>query len=76
MRASTEISIDLTADELLSPLPPVSANVVARLAEPATADDEDTVEIELTAAQMDALLSGKSAAPTYSACPDTCASTR
>lgn len=71
MRASTpEFSIDLTAQELLSPpaptamvevddicsvdpLPHAAANIPH---EPAR---EDTVEIELTAEQMDALLSGR-----------------
>ena len=52
MRAFKEVSIDLTADELLSALlpPPAPAN-----AEPAA--EQDTVEIELTAEEMDALLS-------------------
>jgi hypothetical protein len=51
MRAFKEVSIDLTADELLSALlPPAPANV-----EPAA--EQDTVEIELTAEEMDALLS-------------------
>ncbi len=50
MRASNVVSIDLAADELLSPLPLASAN-----AEPAA--EQDTVEIELTAEEMDALLS-------------------
>ena len=50
MRAFTEISIDLSADDLLSPLPPVPANVEL-------AAEQDTVEIELTAEEMDALLS-------------------
>ena len=57
MRASPEISIDLSADELLSPLPPAPTKVAHSPA--ALADYEDTVEIELTAEQMDALLSGK-----------------
>jgi len=57
MGASPEISIDLPADELLSPLPP-SPPKAARTSAVA-ADYEDTVEIELTAAQMDALLSGR-----------------
>ena len=52
MRAFPEISIDLSADDLLSPLPPVPANVELTA-------EQDTVEIELTAEQMDALLSGK-----------------
>lgn len=53
MRAFKEVSIDLTADELLSALlPPAPAD-----AEPTA--EQDTVEIELTAEQMDALLSGK-----------------
>ena len=51
MRAMKEITIDLTADDLLSALlPPAPAN-----AEPAA--EQDTVEIELTAEEMDALLS-------------------
>lgn len=50
MRAFTEISIDLSADDLLSPLPPVPANVELMA-------EQDTVEIELTAEEMDALLS-------------------
>jgi hypothetical protein len=50
MRAFTEISIDLSADDLLSPLPPVPANVELTA-------EQDTVEIELTAEEMDALLS-------------------
>ena len=50
MRAFTEISIDLSADDLLSPLPPVPANV-------GLTAEQDTVEIELTAEEMDALLS-------------------
>jgi hypothetical protein len=55
MRASKEISIDLTAEDLLSELtrPP------AKVAHSPTTDYADTVEIELTAEQMDALLSGK-----------------
>ena len=56
MRASPEFSIDLSADELLSPLPPVPTKAHSPAA---LADYEDTVEIELTAEQMDALLSGK-----------------
>jgi hypothetical protein len=55
MGASPEVSIDLPADELLSPMP--SAPVKA--ARPtAVVDYEATVEIELTAEEMDALLSG------------------
>jgi hypothetical protein len=50
MRAFKEISIDLSADDLLSPLPPAPAS--AELAA-----EQDTVEIELTAEEMDALLS-------------------
>jgi hypothetical protein len=51
MRAIKEVTIDLTADDLLSALlPPAAAN-----AEPAA--EQDTVEIELTAEEMDALLS-------------------
>ena len=55
MRASKEISIDLTAEDLLSQLTQPSAKV----ARSPTTDYEDTVEIELTAEQMDAMLSGK-----------------
>jgi hypothetical protein len=51
MRASPEISIDLLAEELLAPLPPAKSTV---------AHYEDTVEIELTAEEMDALLSAGS----------------
>ena len=61
MRASPEISIDLLADELLSPLP--SSSVKAARSPAVTADYEDTVEIELTAEEMDALLSGSLPAP-------------
>ena len=50
MRASKEFSIDLTADDLLSPLPLSST-------EASVAAEQDTVEIELTAEEMDALLS-------------------
>jgi hypothetical protein len=50
MRAFPEISIDLSADDLLSPLPPVPADVELTA-------QQDTVEIELTAEEMDALLS-------------------
>ena len=57
MRASPEVSIDLAADELLSPLPSAPVTVARSPAPPA--DYEDTVEIELTAEQMDALLSGR-----------------
>lgn len=55
MRASPEFSIDLTAQDLLSlPAPaPAAPQTVEAAAE------EDTVEIELTAAQMDAMLSAK-----------------
>ena len=58
MGASPEVSIDLPADELLSPLPP--APVKAARPGAATADYEDTVEIELTAEEMDTLLSAGS----------------
>ena len=50
MRAFTEISIDLSADDLLSPLPPAPAKVELTA-------EQDTVEIELTAEEMDELLS-------------------
>lgn len=59
MRASPEFSIDLTAQDLLSlpePAPAAPQNIEG--AAEATAED-DTVEIELTAAQMDAMLSAK-----------------
>jgi hypothetical protein len=72
MRASTtEFSIDLTAQELLSPPAPTAMVEVDDICsvdplpqaaaaniphEPAL---DDTVEIELTAEQMDALLSGR-----------------
>jgi hypothetical protein len=52
MRASAEVSIDLTAQDLLSLPAPAVAQPKARA--PAA---DDTVEIELTAEQMDALLS-------------------
>jgi hypothetical protein len=52
MRASAEVSIDLTAQDLLS----LPAPAVAQPKAQAPAAD-DTVEIELTAEQMDALLS-------------------
>ena len=52
MRPSLEISIDLTAQDLLS-LPGAAAPNVPHAAE------DDTVEIELTADQMDAMLSAK-----------------
>jgi hypothetical protein len=55
MRASKEFSIDLTAEDLLSQL----THSPAKVAHSPTTDYEDTVEIELTAEQMDALLSGK-----------------
>ena len=55
MGASPEVSIDLPADELLSAMPP--APVKAARSTAVTADYEATVEIELTAEQMDALLS-------------------
>jgi hypothetical protein len=55
MRASLEFSIDLTAQDLLSlPVPaPAGPQPVAEIAL------QDTVEIELTAEQMDAMLSAK-----------------
>jgi len=55
MGASPEVSIDLSADELLSLMPPAPVKAVCSTA--VTADYEATVEIELTAEQMDALLS-------------------
>jgi hypothetical protein len=57
MRASKEVSIDLTAEDLLSHLSRAPAKVAQPPARPA--DYEDTVEIELTAEQMDALLGGR-----------------
>jgi hypothetical protein len=57
MRASKEVSIDLTAEDLLSHLVQSPAKVAKSPAPPA--DYEATVEIELTAEQMDALLSGR-----------------
>ena len=71
MRASTEFSIDLTAQELLS-LPEATAMVEvddicavdplshsnAANAQRAPAPQDTVVEIELTAAQMDELLAG------------------
>ena len=57
MRASKEVSIDLTAEDLLSHLSHSPAKVAKSPAPPPAY--EDTVEIELTAAQMDALLSGR-----------------
>jgi hypothetical protein len=57
MRASKEVSIDLTAEDLLSHLSQPSAKVAQSPTTPA--DYEDTVEIELTAEQMDALLAGR-----------------
>jgi hypothetical protein len=64
MRASKEVSIDLTAEDLLSHLSQSPAKVAKSPAKVAKspappANYEDTVEIELTAAQMDALLSGR-----------------
>jgi hypothetical protein len=57
MRASKEVSIDLTAEDLLAHLSRAPAKAAPSPAPPA--DYEDTVEIELTAEQMDALLSGR-----------------
>jgi hypothetical protein len=57
MRASKEVSIDLTAEDLLSHLSRPPAKVAQSPATPV--DYEATVEIELTAEQMDALLSGR-----------------
>jgi hypothetical protein len=73
MHSFTEISIDLTAQELADPptvapievddicefdpllTPGVAANT--ELAGSAPAADDDTIEIELTSEQMDAMLS-------------------
>jgi hypothetical protein len=57
MRASPEFSIDLTAEELLSSQPYSPANVARR---PTAHAAGDTVEIELTAEEMDALLTAGS----------------
>jgi hypothetical protein len=57
MRATKEVSIDLTAEDLLSHL----ADSPAKVAQAPAALD-DTVEIELTAEEMDALLSGQNLA--------------
>ena len=54
MGASPEVSIDLAADELLSPMPPAPVKATRSTA---VVDYEATVEIELTAEEMDALLS-------------------
>ena len=59
MRASNVVSIDLSADDLLSPLPSAPAK-----AEPAA--EQDTVEIELTAE----LLAAVTGLP-LTDCPDT-----
>jgi hypothetical protein len=76
MRSSTEISIDLTAQDLLSlPAPtamvevddigafdPLATSPAASVSSRSTALAmalDDTVEIELTAEQMDAMLSSK-----------------
>lgn len=75
MRASIEVSIELTAQELLTqptstamvevddicsldPLPLAQAPA-ANSTDPTLAATDDVIEIELTAAQMDAMLSGK-----------------
>jgi hypothetical protein len=79
MQSSTEISIDLTAQELLAPPAPpeiiqvedigeidpalrtgafaATATKTAAQVQSAPADEADSVEIELTAEQIDALLS-------------------
>jgi hypothetical protein len=57
MRASPEFSIDLTAQDLLSLPMPMPAPAAPQIVEETAVDD--TVEIELTAAQMDAMLSAK-----------------
>lgn len=72
--SSTEISIDLTAQELLDPTQPADAGVAGMVevndiyevdpllrtgsfaANSAAAPDTDSVEIELTAEQMEAML--------------------
>ena len=58
MRASKEVSIDLTAEDLLAHLAHSPAKVAQAPARP-PADYDQTVEIELTAEQMDAMLSGR-----------------
>jgi hypothetical protein len=73
MQPSIEISIDLTAQELMAPYtPPAMVEVedicdvdpmlrtgaFAANTEVAESDADDSVEIELTAEQIDALLSG------------------
>jgi hypothetical protein len=58
MRASKEVSIDLTAEDLLAHL----ADSPAKVAQAPAALD-DTVEIELTAEEMDQLLSAGKLAP-------------
>ena len=58
MGASPEVSIDLPADELLSPMP--AAPVKASRSSAGAADYDATIEIELTAEEMDALLSAGS----------------
>lgn len=58
MGASPEVSIDLPADELLSPLP--TAAVKAARSTAVAPDYEATIEIELTAEEMDTLLSAGS----------------
>ena len=55
MRASKEVSIELLAEDLLAPLPSAAAKVAT--GEPAY---DDTVEIELTAEEIDAMLSAGS----------------
>jgi hypothetical protein len=58
MGASPEVSIDLSADELLSPMPSSAVKPVRPTA--VAADYEATIEIELTAEEMDTLLSAGS----------------
>jgi len=58
MGASPEVSIDLPADELLSPMPSVPVKAARSTA--VGADYDATIEIELTAEEMDALLSAGS----------------
>jgi hypothetical protein len=73
MNVIPEISIDLTAQELLDPEPPVAPIEVDDICEfepliapPAISEpydpfkDDDTVEIELSAEQVDAVLGGLS----------------
>jgi hypothetical protein len=68
MRSSAEFSIDFSAEELLQESGPAQASIDPAIvsssrANPPTsatpAGDDDPIEIELTAEQIDALLDGK-----------------